>query len=127
MQKRKLFRIADIFICAAVLLSAVLFIIAGAKGSGEGAVAQIRINSEIQMEIDLTEVSQPYDIDVEGELNAVIHIEKGAVYFKESECEDKICIHTGRLTQAGDSAVCLPARISVTVTGGGTVLDEVAG
>ena len=35
-----------------------------------------------------------------------------------SDCPDKSCVNCGWLTHAGQSAVCLPNAVSLTLTGG---------
>ncbi len=41
--------------------------------------------------------------------NVVFHLyEDGSICFEKSNCKDQICVHSGRLYQAGESAACLP-------------------
>ena len=35
-----------------------------------------------------------------------------------SDCPTQDCVHTGTITRSGQSIVCLPARVSVVLTGG---------
>ena len=45
-----------------------------------------------------------------------------------ADCADQICVQSGKLTHAGESAVCLPARISVSLLAeDGTSWDAVTG
>jgi hypothetical protein len=44
-----------------------------------------------------------------------IAVRGGAVGFVHSDCPDKICIHSGFLSVPGQSAVCLPNRVVVSV------------
>ena len=39
------------------------------------------------------------------------------VRFAESDCPDQVCVRSGLLTRAGQSAVCLPNRVIVRLTG----------
>lgn len=40
------------------------------------------------------------------------HLDReGGIRFSESNCPDKICIHAGRLTRAGQFAACLPNHL----------------
>ncbi|MBQ9414552.1 MAG: NusG domain II-containing protein [Clostridia bacterium] len=56
---------------------------------------------------------------VEGKdgLTLVIEVQDGAVRVKEADCPDKLCVQTGWLKAAGQTAACLPAGITVTVEG----------
>lgn len=44
--------------------------------------------------------------------------EKGVLVAK-SNCPTQDCVHTGTISRPGQSIVCLPARLSVTLEGGG--------
>ena len=50
-------------------------------------------------------------------VNGEIVVEKGKIYFKSSECTDKLCVSCGKLEKKGDTAVCLPSKTVVTVIG----------
>lgn len=52
------------------------------------------------------------------------------IRFLETDCPDKICVRTGFISKVGQSAVCLPNRIVVRITGGNgneTGVDGIAG
>ena len=40
-----------------------------------------------------------------------------------STCPDQVCVQTGQLTRAGESAICLPARVTLRLEGGGDSVD----
>lgn len=50
-------------------------------------------------------------------------IENGEVFCIYSECRDKICIHQGKINRNGQSVICLPQQIVLTVHGKGTEYD----
>lgn len=60
-----------------------------------------------------------------GAYTNVIRIEGDAVYFIQSDCPDQVCVRTGKLTRAGQSAVCLPTRVVVRLAGTQTEVDAV--
>ena len=45
----------------------------------------------------------------------------------ESDCPTQDCVHTGQISHAGQSIVCLPARIVITLVGTNTDYDVIAG
>ena len=47
--------------------------------------------------------------------NLVITVSDGEVFFESSDCPDKICVSTGRLSRASQSAVCLPAGVTLII------------
>ena len=61
-----------------------------------------------------------------GKWTNVIEVDGKSVWFAQSNCPDKICVHTGRLTRAGQMAVCLPTRVVVRLIGQGAPVDAVA-
>lgn len=127
MYKRKIFKPADVIIIAAVLLIAVLGALKLLCASRDNLVAVIRVNSKVYQTIELSKVKEPYTLEINGDLEVHLRIEKNCVYFSDSQCSDKICINTGKLTRSGQSAVCLPAGVSVSVTGTKNEMDGVAG
>lgn len=45
--------------------------------------------------------------------NMIIEIDNGRARVKESDCKDKICISFGFIYRCGESAVCVPNRVSI--------------
>lgn len=43
--------------------------------------------------------------------NIVFEIKDGSIAFIQSDCPDKVCIHTGFINKTGQTAVCLPNKI----------------
>ena len=50
-------------------------------------------------------------------IRVVIRVEGGRARFEESGCPDQICVHSGWLSSAGQSAACVPAGIALRLTG----------
>ena len=53
--------------------------------------------------------------------------ENGAVRVSESDCPNPDCVHSGASSRAGQSVVCLPARVAVTLEGAAADYDLIAG
>ena len=67
-------------------------------------------------------ISNMYSLNKNATFNidgAVIKIENGAVFFESNDCPTKQCIHTGKIFNAGDSAICMPKGIYVQIVGDG--------
>lgn len=45
------------------------------------------------------------------------------VHVKDSTCKDKLCILQGWIERTGESIICLPNRITLTIDGGSNELD----
>jgi hypothetical protein len=101
---------ADIILFVIIVAAAVVGIVLMA-GRGSGGTAVIRVNGEAYKEVDLGADQQI----IIGEVH--IEVYDGKIAFVESDCETHACIKTGWLSLPGQSAACLPNRISITVTG----------
>ncbi len=56
----------------------------------------------------------------------IIVIENGQVYMKSSDCKNQICVHTGRISRPGQTIICMPNRIAVSIKGGDGSYDAVS-
>ena len=53
--------------------------------------------------------------------------EDGAVRVSGSDCPNQDCVRSGAISRAGQSIVCLPARVAVTLEGAADGYDLIAG
>ena len=56
-----------------------------------------------------------------------VEVADGAVYVASSDCPNQDCVHSGAISRAGQSIVCLPARIGVELVGAADGYDLVTG
>ena len=126
LQKRKLFRKGDLWLLA-VLALLILggFWFFSTKPAGGRAV--VRQDGAVLTTVDLSAVQAPYTIDTQGDYPATLLIEPDGVSFQTASCPDKLCVRTGKISQVGQTAVCLPARLSVTIEGGKRAVDGITG
>ena len=113
--KTRLLKKADIItvlIIIIICVSAVLFM----RSTGGGLNARITVDGNVIETVDLNTVEKPYTIITETVPETEITVENGAIYFSRSECENQFCVGSGKLTSKGATAVCLPARVVITVT-----------
>ena len=111
--KVKLIRKTDVLIVA-FLLVICLVLILPKLFSNEKLTAKIYQNGKTVETIDLREVSDSYEIKLDG---AVILVEHNAISFVSASCPDKLCVKCGKLSHAGDTAVCVPTATVITVSG----------
>ncbi|MCR4594559.1 MAG: NusG domain II-containing protein [Clostridiales bacterium] len=109
---RKLLTKTDIVIVLLLLCTALLLLIFCFGGNGQKAV--VKYKGKTVEEIDLNDNAY-YETLINN-----VHIvrENGEIYVKDSSCPDKVCVRTGHISKTGESAVCVPNRVSVTITGG---------
>ena len=104
--------IAAIIIVIALIIGTWAALIPGAD---TGAAAQIYLDGKLVHEM-------PLDVDAEytvsGDYDNVVVVSRGSVSIKESDCPGADCVHSGAVSDAGRSIVCLPNRVEVRVIGG---------
>ena len=116
----------DIILIAALLVAAgaallVLRLTRTAGGTVKVAVDG-RVVAQLPLGVDCTRV-----FESERGSNTVV-IREGGVSVTESDCPDKICVNQGVIRYSGESIVCLPHKLVVTVVGGpSSGLDATAG
>ena len=114
MSTRRLFGKYDLFIFAAVIIIAVIIYI---LTRGEtGAVCEIKVDGKVTQIINLSDPDREFELTENSHIK--FKIKNHAIAFTESNCPDKICVNTGYINYAGQSAVCLPNRVSIHITGG---------
>ena len=56
-----------------------------------------------------------------------VSVSGGAISVSESDCPNQDCVRSGAISRAGQSIVCLPARIVIEIVGTGADYDLVTG
>lgn len=116
-------KIGDKFIVAFVVVLSVIF---GFSFFGEGSsskVLEIKVDSAVYRKIPLDE--QSIEIPVQSkEGHLVVQAQNGRVRVIESTCKDHLCVKQGWIDRVGESIVCLPNRISVSIIGGESGIDS---
>lgn len=78
--------------------------------------------------IALKGIETPIAFELTGEYHNHVVAENGRIRYDASDCPDKICVYTGWLTRAGQSAACLPNKTLIvlegTQTGGVDLIAE---
>lgn len=102
----------------AVLLAAAALLFAGREFfAGRPAVmVSVSVDGTEIMTLDL---NRNDDIVIEsgnGQTNHLI-IEDGKAFLTEASCPDKLCVRQGTISETGQSIVCLPNRVIVTIVG----------
>ena len=54
---------------------------------------------------------------VSGEYHYVLRVVNGEAAVTYSDCPDKVCVRSGRISHSGESIVCIPGHLVVTVSG----------
>ena len=114
--KTKLFRKGDIAVILVILVVTAAFWLFQTRQSNK-LEAVITVDGKTVETIDLSAVDKKRMIELDTSPKVVVAVEKGAIYFEKAECDDKLCINCGKLSRKGDTAVCLPTKTVITVSG----------
>lgn len=107
----------------AVLLLLLLLAAAGLyfwlDASPQAVTAIVEADGVPVLTQDLTALSEPITRTIPGQNGHTVIIEfaPGGARFISSTCPDQICVRTGTLRHAGETALCLPARVSLRLEG----------
>ena len=76
---------------------------------------EIKINGKTAYTITLSEPESEFVLPENPGIT--FKFKNNAAAFLHSGCPDKICVKTGYIKYPGQSAVCLPNRVSIHITG----------
>lgn len=115
-----------------VILVAVLLLLGGALAvflyatRQSGGYVSVQVDGEVLMELPLGEDTR-MTLGGDGHTNVLV-IENGAAQVVEASCPDQVCVRQGAVRYEGESIVCLPHKLVITVKGGrANDVDGVAG
>lgn len=101
----------DVVLIGAVLLTALIF--AGYHFlSAESGAEQVVVTVEGE-EYGVYELSKEQTIDINGTNTLVIA--KGEADMTDADCPDKLCVHQRAISRDGESIICLPNKVVVSV------------
>ncbi len=114
----------DLFLLLFVLaFAAVIFLFLAFGRRGEGASVAVEVNGELYGEYSLLEDRQ-VEIVTDYGYNRLV-IENGSAYMESADCPDKYCMSYKPVSHTGESIICLPHRLVVSVKGADNALDGV--
>ena len=119
-------RAADFVLAAFILLCAGALAVLFYRGAGaEGSVAVVRAEGVVcarlplHTDADYTCASLGYTLRV--------RVSDGRVRVIDADCPNRDCVRSAAISRPGQSIVCLPARVTVSVEGAAADYDIVAG
>ena len=113
-----------LLICALLLLAGGIWIYMYATRT-QGGEAVVTVDGAELMRLPLREDACVKVPQMEGNANSV-EIRGGAVRVVEANCPDHVCERQGWVRYDGETIVCLPHRLIVTVIGGAQGTDATA-
>lgn len=97
------------------------------KNRGETLTATVKHRGQVAAQVALSTLTEEKKITIDGQYHLTVTLTKDGVSVTESDCPGQDCVHTGRITRAGQSIVCLPEQVIVTLEGKTSAPDVVLG
>ncbi len=120
---KKPFRKGDLWLLGSILLTAALLLLFRAHFSPKGKYVSVSVNDVTVKVFDITSEVDQYIEGIDGKNR--IRVENGKVWIEEADCPEGICQHHTPISRVGDSIICLPHRLVVTIIGDGEYPDAV--
>ncbi len=104
---------ADLILAAVIL--AVALSIAGSRyvHQADGSVVVVAVNGEETARYSLHQ-NRKVNIRSDGGYNLLV-IENGSACVQDADCPDRTCVHEGKIRRDGETIVCLPHKVVITV------------
>jgi len=112
-----------LLVCALLLLSCAVWGLLRLTHA-RGGEAVVTVDGETVAVLSLS--SDAVFTAGEGDFRNVIEVSGGRVRITDADCPDRLCVQQGWISRDGESIVCLPHRLIVTVRGGAAGPDAVA-
>lgn len=104
---------ADLIILSVIILIAVILFFV--RSDSAALTAQITVEGETVYDIVLSSVKETYTLSLDN--GTEIEISQEYIRFISSDCGGKDCVNCGKLTSAGEAAVCIPNKTVIKLSG----------
>lgn len=113
LKKKSPFKLFDVLVIGVLLVVSVCLVVF--LPQKKGAYAEVYVDNKLVL-------TRPLNVDYEvkiltnnGEHYNVVKIENGYVFISDSDCDDKVCINTGKTNTSNKSIICLPHNLKIIV------------
>lgn len=110
-----------------VILAIVVAVLVYGKQEGDALTATVKHRGEIVAQVPLKSLTGEKKINIDGRYHLTITVTKDGVSVTESDCAGQDCLHTGQIDRAGQSIVCLPEQVIITLEGNPSSPDVILG
>ncbi len=114
-------------VLAVLLLAAAAAWLSYGGRSGDALTATVKHRSQVVAQVPLSSLTEEKTVTIDGTYHLTVTLDKTGAAVTESDCPGQDCLHTGRITRAGQSIVCLPEQVVVTLEGKTSSADVVLG
>lgn len=109
----------DRVLAAIILIFGVVAVAWWLRPASGDLVAEIKLNGQVIKTINLSQVQEPYQFTIHAgqEQYNVVRVERGRIRVVEANCPNQIDVKQGWITAPGQTIVCLPHRLVITIRG----------
>ena len=118
MEKRKLIGRRDLVLLAVFLVIGLLLLAWWQfRAATAGGIAEVAVDGEVVAELPLAEDAEMVIEGYGGGENTLV-IRDGEADITSASCPDGVCVRHRAVSRDGESIICLPNRVVVTIRGG---------
>ena len=118
----------DALVVLAVLLLGVAAAWLAYGGENSGALtATVKHRGQVVARVELSSLTEEKTVSIDGAYHLTVTLDRTGAAVTDSDCPGQDCLHTGRITRSGQSLVCLPEQVIVTLEGKAPSPDVVLG
>ena len=103
----------DLIVVVSLLAVSVITLLLVFLLGKNGEFVSVEVNGK---EVGVYPLSTDAEISINGGTN-ILKIEGGKAYITSADCPDHTCMNTGKISRVGQSIICLPNKVTVTVIG----------
>ena len=105
-------------VLAVIVLGVVIALtVYGGKGANGTLTCVITDHGQEVQRIDMSTLDDAQYIEVNGDYHLTVKLSPDGVEVTDSDCPHQDCVHTAPIARVGQSIVCLPAQIVITLEG----------
>ena len=124
----KKFWIDIVIVSFLLVITGVAFVVTYVPKNSDELIANIYLKDEKIHSINLTELGEEsiiYTVNIDDDESVHIEAKHNAIRVKESTCPHQYCVHTGWISEAGRSIICVPYELVITIEGASSFDVEV--
>lgn len=116
---------ADFILIVVLILAGLIPLAIGglirSRDGADGTAAVLTVAGTERFRCPIHEEMEPvvYTAEIDG-LEITVSVDSSGARITHSDCPDQICVRTGKISEAGQSAVCVPLRAILRIETDGT-------
>lgn len=116
MFERAIMTKADFVLTASILIFAGVLLIRHFTAAPDDGWVIVSRDGTMQMRVPLSEDIRLLLSDDSGNENLLV-IEGGSAHLEDSNCPDRLCVRQGTISRSGESIICLPHKLVISIEG----------